>query len=270
MKLSRKLIPAFIMLLVSAVLMSTASFAWFSTNTSATVSGVNVKISSATTLLIKDAQEDATKYATSKTYALQNTSMAPLSAATPADATDVEEADDMAVPTFFKLTAANGILPNSTAYTENSTFAAEAEATNYLTETINLRATGDTLGKLMLKVGVSDAATEINKSLRVMVAVYDPDAKTVTWFRCSPFGGAAIEPIATLKDDGKVETLGAEEDLDANMVGENGTELVAAVKAETEYTVSFYAWFEGQDATCYANNAVGLQAVGITFTFSLA
>jgi hypothetical protein len=42
MKLSRKLIPAFIMLLVSAVLMSTASYAWFAMNTTVTVDGLNV------------------------------------------------------------------------------------------------------------------------------------------------------------------------------------------------------------------------------------
>jgi hypothetical protein len=43
MKLTRKLIPAMIMLLVSAVLMSTASYAWFAMNTNVTASGMEVK-----------------------------------------------------------------------------------------------------------------------------------------------------------------------------------------------------------------------------------
>ena len=42
MKLTRKLIPAFIMLLVSAVLMSTASFAWFSMNETVEATGMQV------------------------------------------------------------------------------------------------------------------------------------------------------------------------------------------------------------------------------------
>lgn len=42
MKLTRKLIPAFIMLLVSAVLMSTASFAWFAMNNNVTATGMSV------------------------------------------------------------------------------------------------------------------------------------------------------------------------------------------------------------------------------------
>ena len=42
MKLTRKLIPAFAMLLVSAVLMSTASFAWFSMNDKVSAEGMEV------------------------------------------------------------------------------------------------------------------------------------------------------------------------------------------------------------------------------------
>ena len=46
MKLSRRLIPAFAMLLVSAVLMSTASFAWFSMRDEVTASGMTVSAES--------------------------------------------------------------------------------------------------------------------------------------------------------------------------------------------------------------------------------
>lgn len=42
MKLTRKLIPAFAMLLIAAVMMSTASFAWFSIRTDVTANGMSV------------------------------------------------------------------------------------------------------------------------------------------------------------------------------------------------------------------------------------
>lgn len=42
MKLTRKLVPAFAMLLVAAVMMSTASFAWFSMNTQVKATGMSV------------------------------------------------------------------------------------------------------------------------------------------------------------------------------------------------------------------------------------
>jgi hypothetical protein len=59
MKLSRKLIPAFAMLLVSAVLMSTASFAWFSMNKDVTVSNISVSAKSDSIFLqIKDQTGD--------------------------------------------------------------------------------------------------------------------------------------------------------------------------------------------------------------------
>ena len=53
MKLSRRLIPAFAMLLVSAVLMSTASFAWFSINDAVTAQGMSVTATADSSLVIK-------------------------------------------------------------------------------------------------------------------------------------------------------------------------------------------------------------------------
>ena len=52
MKLSRKLIPAFAMLLVSAVMLTTASYAWFSINDSVTAEGMNVRTTAADNVLI--------------------------------------------------------------------------------------------------------------------------------------------------------------------------------------------------------------------------
>ena len=52
MKKMRKIIPALAMLLVSAVMMSTASFAWFSMNTTATIEGMQVKATSSGGLAI--------------------------------------------------------------------------------------------------------------------------------------------------------------------------------------------------------------------------
>lgn len=61
MKNTRKLIPALAMLLVSAILMTTASFAWFSMNTTVTATGMQVTAkSNATFLLIGGSAEIAT------------------------------------------------------------------------------------------------------------------------------------------------------------------------------------------------------------------
>lgn len=55
MKASRKLIPAILMLVIATVLMSTASYAWFSTNTTVSATGMNVKAQAASSLVIGNA-----------------------------------------------------------------------------------------------------------------------------------------------------------------------------------------------------------------------
>ena len=46
MKMTRKLIPALVMLLVSAIMLSTASYAWFATSREVSATGMNVKVKS--------------------------------------------------------------------------------------------------------------------------------------------------------------------------------------------------------------------------------
>lgn len=46
MKMTRKLIPAFVMLLVSAIMLSTASYAWFASNFTVKATDMNVKVKS--------------------------------------------------------------------------------------------------------------------------------------------------------------------------------------------------------------------------------
>lgn len=58
MKLTRKLIPAFAMLLIAAVMMSTASFAWFSMNGKVTAEGMSVTATTPASLEIKSETTD--------------------------------------------------------------------------------------------------------------------------------------------------------------------------------------------------------------------
>ena len=64
MKLTKRLIPAFAMLLVSAVLMSTASFAWFSMNTTVTAKGMQVTAKTDAIFLEINGANDGADYKT--------------------------------------------------------------------------------------------------------------------------------------------------------------------------------------------------------------
>lgn len=52
MKKMRKIIPAFAMLMVAAIMMSTASFAWFSMGTTATATGMEIEASADSSMII--------------------------------------------------------------------------------------------------------------------------------------------------------------------------------------------------------------------------
>ena len=60
MKKMRRLIPAFAMLMVAAIMLSTASFAWFTMGTHATATGMYVTATSGSSLLIVDGDGDGT------------------------------------------------------------------------------------------------------------------------------------------------------------------------------------------------------------------
>ncbi len=63
MKATRKLIPAIAMLLISAVMMSTATFAWFSTNSQVSANSLIVSAKADTTFLVIGNTEDEVKVA---------------------------------------------------------------------------------------------------------------------------------------------------------------------------------------------------------------
>lgn len=112
MKNARKLIPALAMLLVSAILMTTASFAWFSMNTSVTASGMQVTantdnayliISAGTTLSGKEKSAtgtmDAELYPTKPVTTLTSANVGTPASWGTATSDDPDNANVSAVPT---------------------------------------------------------------------------------------------------------------------------------------------------------------------------
>jgi len=62
MKAFKKLVPAIALLLVSAVLLGTSTFAWFSMNKVVTVSGMSVKTSVSSNLFIANDEDNNQTY----------------------------------------------------------------------------------------------------------------------------------------------------------------------------------------------------------------
>lgn len=59
MKKMRKIIPAFAMLMVAAIMMSTASFAWFSMGTTAAANGMQIEAKATSSLIISNTRADS-------------------------------------------------------------------------------------------------------------------------------------------------------------------------------------------------------------------
>ena len=261
MKKMRKLLPAIAMLLLSAVLMSTASFAWFSTNTTAKADNVSVTVSAANTLLIKKAESaDYTTYINlNKTIV----NMAPTSTATSVE------------PKFWKVASAGNegdtIAPGSPAYTTSTTFEAAVVNEDYYYQSFNVRATGDdkdsgTLGTLKLSFTTTPASgvTNVSASLRVMFVVTDvANSDTKAVYVYSPFGDTEWVCVKDYASNAVVTEDSAECSAQA------GTTILNSVVPEAEYVVDMYVWYEGQDSACYANNATEINPISVAIQLDL-
>lgn len=72
MKAMRKILPALCMLLVSAVLLGSTTYAWFSQNSAVSASGMQISVSTPTSLLISTVnQTDAANFKNTATFATE-------------------------------------------------------------------------------------------------------------------------------------------------------------------------------------------------------
>ena len=78
MKKMRKLIPAFAMLMVAAIMMTTASFAWFTMNEQVTATGMNIQAQASGSLVISSTPLQSATAAPSVNFGTAVTQLAPI------------------------------------------------------------------------------------------------------------------------------------------------------------------------------------------------
>ena len=248
MKNTRKLIPAIAMLLVSAVMMSTASFAWFTMNSKVEATGISMTAVAPASLWIAQDVESgdpawtssivlANENTVSKVDAYQYLPVTPkagtaLTFETVKDATKVD---------------IDGKKP------ENAEMVASE---SYYMDDFLLKLDGQTGDKATVKVSAAVSlpsgnatvatADKIWDALRVAFVIGDSVITTLNFTELNEAG------TTELKFTG-AETL---------------VELTAADTAPT--TVKVFAWFEGEDDACKNANAFNEQAFNITLVFELA
>lgn len=297
----KKLIPALCLLLISAAMLGTSTFAWFSMNTTVTAETVTVKAVATKNLLISDAA--AGTYTASLALTTNIDTLVPCSTAA-----------NNALPTFYRLNAAgHGMDPDSYATAFDSTFVAATEDTHYVRETMYIKSVGSASTNLIATISYTGGAEELDPALRVLIVVneantfyYAPVTGASAWKGIASISAAeaktavaanmgatsdvkaidgityyedsecteATSPAPAAGDDvtGKyfilpagIKTLSAS-NISTSTSG--STVIVGTVEADTAYKIDVYFWYEGEDTNCKATNTVDLDTTTFTVKFS--
>lgn len=257
-KMTRKLIPALAMLLISAVMMSTASFAWFTMNTEVTATGINVTAVAPKSLWIDagDGNKLTTIPLVNQNEGASDTGR--FEPATPVKKTDAAAWEFASLTNdAAKLVNAKGELGSIPGYDASSDDNAKYwkdGAANYFYNTFNLHLDGEAGSKAGITVkakiegtGIVSPDDDIWKAIHV--AVVAADSTTPLELDMAPKSGTG----ATMNGD----YVAFSGNLTNLTVGE--------AKA-----IHVYVWFEGGDESCY--NAVAYNqkkfTIGLAFNIT--
>lgn len=241
MKMTRKLIPAFVMLLVSAILLSTASYAWFASNT--TVEATSMTVKANTDVVFLQITNDKESGSWGKSAEALTTSSGDLDLVT-AEITDgtavVWKTAEGSDPT--KYDAATGdddVADYTTLGSITSQYA--------LINTFYVRMSNDESTLTNLKIagvaveGESVAGT-FDESIRVLVIAKDSE-ENILGIQCWDVGtGDFIN---------------------------NSADVLADEVAGDPITLEVYVYYDGEDTEAYTNNnldAIGQRNISVSFT----
>lgn len=262
MKKSRKrlLISSIAMLLVAMLALGTATFAWFTTSTSATASGITVRTAKTSSLQISDATRG---YGNDFTYQNISGVMLPASSIdgnhwfyTNADSKEsfVSTKNGTAV------TRTSNIWDNHYVYAEqlNIKNAALAAGDNAGVAVDNIQITisnltNDYIRLAVVPVGSKAAGLDVPTGTDFKSFVFDNGSDNSTTSGTRSYyplanNGAlqtatSITPIATTSG-----SLTITKDT-------TGFEALASLEPQAELHYNIYVWFEGQDSQCYDGSA---------------
>ena len=255
MKFTRKLIPAVAMLVVSATMMSTASFAWFSMNRTVTATGMQATAVSPVNLQISVDDNTYTNAVTSYT----NVTGKLLPAST-VDPTDINNFYAVKAGTGTVINAgAGGILDDSSDIVFQSVPTEVTDSDGYYIDyTFYFQLTSavsENTNIYLSELTFTESTTHLNQAARVallnesngLVAIYAAAVDTAN-------------AIGELDTDGTIKTLTATGAIAAN----DQSKVFTIAAGATKTSVTLRLWIEGQDEQCVNANA------GSTINFQVA
>ncbi len=260
----KKLIPAIVMVLICAVTLSTASFAWFSMNTQVTATGMQVTAKSDNTyLLISSTETTAANIQADglKTVALN------------VDAKVFPSAPAISAAELAYLTTAGKDVSGATIVTEGvkvENQATAGAATNWYTASALASDAADidaATARQLTTAAFGDYVIKKTVSLTVAKGANAADALTVTPNFTKKVGGTDISAARVLvatSDDGFAILDSSDNGTKVDIKGSD-TDLTDT----TVLTIDIYIYYDGNDTNVYTENAANLADASFDLAFDV-
>ena len=268
----KKIIPSICMLLVTAVLMGTSTYAWFSMNRKVEVNGMKVTAVTSSNLIIS--KTEITNFASTNDFFVDYsengyTSLSPVSSSKGKE---------------FFVADKGATANNSSTLLEGATFKTTTQTkdgkTFWLEQTVYIGINGvDAITKqlevvpVVTKLDKGDATTttenNIYKALRFAVYYTEAtSAKEAVLFT----GDLAATACKAVKAEG-ANSDAVKEDVVVHGV-KTAIPGIDTIATNTNYKITIRIWLEGEDANCTANNtndaSKALNGVSVSFVFTTA
>ena len=261
MKTTRKLIPALVMLLVSAIMLSTASYAWFASSYNVTAEEMHVKVKSNARFLEMALVTDGVAGEYGKSVVIGN---------------DDRDGEGNLTEGWIELIHAsfdedgNLSWKQGTSSDYDGVGSVDRDAvvgeTTALMRTLSVRmspTSTDDLHELTIDtVTITDAegnepSNALAHALRILVVAKGTNEEDETVV----LGSQIYDPGNGRTEAAKLDTYSADDDADY---------LIPTVELGEEYTLEVYIFFDGEDADATTANTTGLQELVVTFSLTAA
>lgn len=282
MKAMKKLIPAICLLLISAVLLGTSTYAWFSMNTKVEATGMKVQATSAKNLVISNTsqlkQNEGSKIASSYSAAV---TLVPASTKTLAGSQN-----------FYYVSDSTGVDYANGSGNIGTTFAQASPKTDnnstsgeVVKHTFYIRVDGqnaDTLANLYVSgitVKRADTNSNVTKALRVGVVcgdkgfIYAPLAELAEGKKCEYDAITGAGKVTALDDATGYYKVGdtiIQEKIEALTAYTNASVLASEISSTEYTTVDIYIWYEGEDPNCTSVNSITVEQIEVIVEFTAA
>ena len=247
MKMTRKLIPAFVMLIVSAIMLSTASFAWFATNRDVTANNMSVTANANTKYLHISTAPDSGF----------NTQVNAANATKTVDLINAKiDTDKTTVKWYLGSSTVSGSVGSTGAQLDSSKVSAEVDPTDPTTSKYAL------INTFYFKM--SDTSNSELKNLTVSGITVTGDSSIKNALRVLVVGEAGSQ-IWKLDTTDPTKMVSAGGNNAEYLITDNITKTSPATKS-----VKVYVYYDGEDTSATSDQATALTEMTVNVTFTAA